>query len=319
MHGFPRADGFNPGNFRTWDQFTNPGALAVFFVPGGYLDSINEDFQRVTGYSYVTVEPVRELWLTGGVSYDCETYPSNFRNPPVTPGQDTRSQVGPKAAIVWSPLPEVTLRGAYTRSLGGVSLDESFRLEPTQLAGFPQAFRSLISESVVGSLSAPAYTTYGMALDIKLADRTFIEATAMQLQADVYQQVGVFSLDYQGGFVFPPVVPSSTPQQLNYRERVFKTSVNQLLEDHFVMGADYAITESRLNELLPDALSLSGSDVTETALLNQAGGYLLFNHPCGFFAKFDAQWYHQINTGDIASFGVSASSDFVQENIQAGW
>ena len=78
---------------------------------------------------------------------DEEEFPYYFRNPPVTSGEDTRSQLGPKAALVWSPIPEATVRGVYTRSLGGVSLDESYRLEPTELAGFPQAFRSLISES----------------------------------------------------------------------------------------------------------------------------------------------------------------------------
>ena len=50
-------------------------------------------------------------------------------------------------AVVWSPLREVTLRGVFSRALGGVSFDESFRLEPTQLAGFNQSFRSIISES----------------------------------------------------------------------------------------------------------------------------------------------------------------------------
>jgi len=49
------------------------------------------------------------------------------------------------------------LRGIFSRSLGGVSLDESYRLEPTQLAGFPQAFRTVISESLVGSVAAPEY------------------------------------------------------------------------------------------------------------------------------------------------------------------
>ncbi len=93
---------------------------------------------------------------------------------PVVPGEDSRSQVGPKAAIVWSPDSSVTVRGIYTRSLGGVSLDESYRLEPTELAGFPQAFRSLISENVVGSQSAPTFDTLGGAIDLKLGKRTYL-------------------------------------------------------------------------------------------------------------------------------------------------
>jgi len=62
-----------------------------------------------------------------------------------------------------------------------VSLDESYRLEPTQLAGFPQAFRTIISESVAGSVSAPEYETLGVALDIKLASRTYLGLEAAAL------------------------------------------------------------------------------------------------------------------------------------------
>ena len=50
------------------------------------------------------------------------------------------------------PAKAITLRGG-SRFLGGVSFDESYRLEPAQLAGFSQSYRSVISESAVGSVS----------------------------------------------------------------------------------------------------------------------------------------------------------------------
>src|SRR6185295_9164789 len=110
------------------------------------------------------------------------------------PCEDRRSQGGSKAAIVRSPLQEATMRGIYTRSLGGVSLDESYRLEPTQLAGFPQAFRTLISESIVGSVAAPEYETFGLALDLKLASRTYLGIQAERATAEVRRDVGVLFL-----------------------------------------------------------------------------------------------------------------------------
>ena len=88
------------------------------------------------------------------------------------------------------------MRGIYTRSLGGVSLDESYRLEPTQLAGFPQAFRTLISESTpgVGSVSAPTYETFGLALDLKLGSRTYAGIQAERLTSAVRRRIGVFTV-----------------------------------------------------------------------------------------------------------------------------
>src|SRR5262249_31006487 len=153
---------YQPGAFDTTARLYNPQSYASLFDERGTnAIHVPADFERLTGYGYLTFEPLDRLWLTAGLTYDDLTYPRNFRHPPIAPGQDHRSQLGPKAALVWSPAPQATIRGIFTKSLGGVSLDESVRLEPTQLAGFPQSFRSLISESLVGSVAAPEYTTYG--------------------------------------------------------------------------------------------------------------------------------------------------------------
>src|SRR5262249_37658972 len=133
--------------------------LSNFFYNPPALQDVSDRFERVSGYGYYTWEVRRGLLLTGGVAFDQISFPINHRSPPVSDGETTRDQVSPKAALVWTPCPELTLRGIYSRSLGGVSFDESFRLEPTQLAGFNQSFRTIINESVAGSVSAPKYET----------------------------------------------------------------------------------------------------------------------------------------------------------------
>ncbi len=185
---------------------------------------MTEGFNRYTSYGYLTVEPLEHFWLTGGAAYDDITYPDNFRNPPLSPGEAHTYQLGPKAGLVWSPVSLLTVRGAYTRSLGGVSEDESYRLEQTQVAGFPQTFRSLIPESVVGSVSAPEYTTYSAALDLKFPSRTYAGIQVQELETDVNRTDGALSLDNY----LPPFVPSSTPEQLRYREPSIGGSINQL-------------------------------------------------------------------------------------------
>jgi outer membrane receptor protein involved in Fe transport len=131
-----------------------------------------DDFERWTAYGYETLKLPGRIRLTGGFAYEHMRFPENFRSPPIQSGGETRERLDPKAAVVWEALPEATVRGAYMRSLGGVSLDESFRLEPTQLAGFNQAFRTLIPESLVGSVSAPELEVWGAALDLKFKTRT---------------------------------------------------------------------------------------------------------------------------------------------------
>jgi outer membrane receptor protein involved in Fe transport len=54
---------------------------------------------------------------------------STHRQPPIRSGTRTDDQLSPKAALVWSPREAITVRGIYTKSMGGVSVDESYRLE----------------------------------------------------------------------------------------------------------------------------------------------------------------------------------------------
>jgi hypothetical protein len=304
---------YQSGQFHTTDQFSNPGSFGFFFSPPYDADTTGP-FQRAAAYSYLTIEPIDHLKLTGGVTVDTEKFPYYFRNPPVTSGEDNRTQIGPKAALVWSPVPEATLRGIYARSLGGVSLDESYRLEPTELAGFPQAFRSLISESVVGSQSAPTFETIGAALDLKLPSRTYIGFEVDRLASKVNQGVGVFLVP-NGGI---NAVTSATPEQLDYVERSASVTVNQLVGDDFVLGLGYKITDARLNESLPEvplaALPTASQELTAT--LQQANAYILFNHPSGFYARAEAHWYGQHNTGWTPA---EPDVSFVQENIFAGY
>jgi hypothetical protein len=69
---------------------------------------------------------------------------------------------------------------------------------------------------------------------------------------------------------------------------------------------------------LPDvpvaALSTASQELTAT--LQQANAYILFNHPSGFYARAEAHWYGQHNTGWTPA---EPDVSFVQENIFAGY
>ena len=313
------------GSFDTSVTVINPPGLVTnggLFADAFDLTNVSANFERNTGYGYLTVEPMERLWLTAGLAYDEVTYPRNFRNPPIFPGEDNRAQFGPKAALVWTLFPlghqmgegntaELTVRAIYAKSLGGVSLDESYRLEPTQLAGFPQTFRTLIPESVVGSVSAPEFETYGGALDLKLPTRTYVGVQLERLDSDVRHDIGVLSIHNNQ----PPYLPESTFEKLKYREfPAFTASVNQLLGDNFALGASYNWSEVKLRDTLPK-VPVSALSVTEEAALHRVSGYALFNHPSGFFARAETDWYHQSNSGYTPAL---PGDDFFQHNLFAG-
>jgi Tfp pilus assembly protein PilF len=301
------------GSFQTQAIFTNPPtALAGLFNNPVADRSIHEDFERVTGYGYLTFEPVDRLWLTAGAAYEHMSYPDNFRNPPLSPGEAHKSQFGPKLGLVWSPVPPLTVRGTYTRSLGGVSADESFRLEQTQVAGFPQAFRSLISESAVGSVSAPEYETYAGALDLKFSSKTYAGLQVQRLNSDVGRTIGFLSLSNS------TFLPSSMPERLRYRETLIGGSINQLLGEWFVVGLGYQFDRVTFRDVLPrvPVSALASARQSDHADLHETGAYVLLNHPSGFFARADATWYYQLNSGYTPAL---AGDDFVQENLFLGY
>ena len=299
------------GQFGYSDTFTNsPPPLAALFLPTN--QSFSEPFQRFGGYGYLTVEPVDKLWLTAGLAYDAMEYPSNFRSLPVSAGTEWRQEPEPRFAIVWSPSDKVTLRGIYSRSLGGVSLDESYRLEPTELAGFVQTYRSVISESIVGSVSAEDVQLEGLALDLKFNHGTYAGLMAENIGTHVHQTVGDFLLANS----VAPYVVSSTPQNLDYYEQSFTAEVNQLLPDGFVAGASYVLTHSQLKSNYPEIPDDVLTPQNQSAFLHQLDSYLLFNHPSGFFARFDALGYLQENVGYD---GAEPGDNFVQLNLVGGW
>jgi len=291
-----------------------PSGVAPLFGNPAALGSFTEDFERWKGYGYLTFSPINHVWLTGGIAYDQVTMPSNFRHPPLSAGEETRNLWEPKAALVWSPLSQVTMRGVYTRSLGGVSLDESFRLEPTQLAGFPQAFRTVISESIAGSVSAPEFETSGLALDLKLGNRAYAGIQAERIESTVRREIGVFKLDN----ALAPFIPSTTREHLDYVEHSLAVTVNQLVGDEFAVGLQYRFTDAELHTRLPDVpvSVLTTADRTESSDLHQLRAYALWNHASGWFAGAEANWYHQQNFGYAPA---QPGDDFVQLNLFAGY
>jgi len=311
------------GDFDTTTRQDNPSSLGFIFpdppAPMAQQD-VDNQFKRFSVYGYHQWQIFEPLQLIGGVAYDHITYPENFRTAPVSGNETTSDQVSPKAGFIWTPLAGTTARFAYTRSLSGATVDQSYQLEPSQVAGFIQNYRSVIPESIAGAIAGATFDTYDLSLEQKFSTGTYLSAAGQILDSSVDRVDGAFGYD----FLAPPAVPSGTKENLNYSEKSLLFTANQLLGQEWAVGAQYRVSEAVLNDNyvnVPNGLFFGSPPTFQPrsrteGTLNQVTLSANYNHPCGFFAEGDALWYGQRNDG----YNPAEPGDyFWQFNAFAGW
>lgn len=272
----------------------------------------NTGLERTALYLYDFWQVLPQLQLAGGLSYDRLEHPRNIDIPPITEGEIENEKVSPKAGIIWTPWEFTTLRGAYTRSLGGVFYDQSVRLEPSHLAGFVQSFRSLIPESVVGLVPGMEFEIYGLAIDHRLPTQTYLGAAGEILRAEGNREVGIFNYETR------PATFSSTTEELKFEEQSLTFYLNQLLGDEWSLGARHRLSRAELRDDYPAVAPRFRPDLHSDleAVLNHTSLHLLYQHRCGFFAGAESNYYHQTNDGYS---GALPGDQFWQHNLLAGY
>jgi len=289
---------FQKGELATANQHTNSSFFPFLFPTAP--QEVTSDFERLSVYAYDYWRPWPSLQLIAGLSYDRLHYPQNFRYAPISDQEDTKDQWSPKAGLVWTPVSRTTVRAGYSRSLGGVSFDQSFRLEPTQVAGFVQAFRSLVPESVAGANSASTFDTWGVSLEQRIGKGTYVGVGGELLKSDVDRQLGIYNM--AGLFV---ITPGSTPEELRYEEKALLLSFYQLVGSEWSFGARYRLSDAtlsrRFSQVDPSVPSSGGfvAAQKDKSLLHELRLFGLFNHPSGVFTEAEAVWYRQDNDGYV--------------------
>ena len=285
---------------------------------GETLDQqIGPGMNRADAYGYYEWKPMEQLHLTAGLVYDALSFPANAGLPPLGEDKEQRELLGPKAGFTAELWREGWLRGAWSRSLGGVSFDNSIRLEPSQIAGLTTAYRSIIPESVEGLVPGSTFDVWSLAFDQRLSTETYFGAEAGLSKSRGSRDVGAFSNAIP--FIAVPDSPTSTTESLRYAEKSFSAYASQLLGRDFAAGARYRWTEGALKTTLPQFGGISDAALLtqdEHARLQHVQLYLLFNHPSGFFAEWSSDWYQQHSDG-VGSPG--PGGHFWQHNIFAGY
>ena len=315
------------GTFETESilSLVRPNFSGGFSTPAA-LQRTEADFQRMTVYGYDYWNATRNLTLIGGFSWDSIEHPDNFRNPPVNDRQREEDRLSGKLGFTYAPSRRFTMRGVYTEGMGGVTFDESVRLEPVQLAGFNQAYRTVISESLAGSVENPLYKIMGLSVEGSLPTRTWWGANVRVIEQDVDRTIGAFT-GYDAGFfpITPAFFPDSASQRLDYREVALGFTLNQLIGDEFAVGAGYRVTRSDLRTVFPELVASGASfaDLKNGATLHEIALNAHWNSPTGLFATVEANWYLQhldddprgITSGELPREG----DDTLQINALVGY
>jgi outer membrane receptor protein involved in Fe transport len=275
------------------------------------------DLDRVGLYAYENWQVFEPLRLTAGLSYDRLHYPRNVDTSPITDAETTTQRLSPKAGILWTPSKDTHLRGFYSQSLGGVFFDNSVRLEPTQIAGFNQAYRSLIPESVVGLVPGTRFETFGVGFDKAIKKTgTYVTLDGQILTSEATRTVGILVT----GTVPDPDMPGSTRQRLDFEEKSVALAVNQLLSEEFALGARYRLTYADLEQRFIDLPSTTTGAIPLrqdlAATLHQVWLYANYNHASGFFGRLGGVWSAQSNHG---YGGTRPGDDFWQYNAAVGY
>ncbi|MEK7675093.1 MAG: FecR domain-containing protein [Verrucomicrobiota bacterium] len=280
-------------------------ATTVFHLPDGstrpnsFAQDLSAPLERLDFYAYHQWQILEALRLSTGLGYDRLRFPRNLDVPPLTGGEEEKDQISPKAGLLYAPGKNTTFRALYTQSLGGLFYDNSIRLEPTQVAGFNQAFRSILPESAVGLLPGAEFETWSAGVDHAFQSRTYAGVEAELLSSEGQRTLGVMT-NFAGGLPLADT-PSSTRQSLDFEEKSIVFTLNQLLGKEWSLGARYRLSEARLTgrfiDVPPGVIGLSSFNQDNTATLQQLNLFLIYNHPGGFFSQVQSHWTAQSNQG----------------------
>lgn len=278
---------------------------------------IDEPFQRADVYLYDQWQLLDSLSLIGGLTYSHVEYPVNADLAPLATGTESKDVLGPKVGAIWNPWKQGLVRAMYSRSIGGLYFDNSVRLEPTQLGGFNQTFRSLIPESVAGLVPGTEFDVVSIGIDQSLTGGVFLGAGFDWLGSDGERQVGVLT----NSTILPiPDSAALTRQTLKFQERSFSVYAGWLLGDEFSVSARYRLSAADLESSFPEipvaAVGLNQLEEEVTSILHHGQFNAQWQHPFGWFARWTSDWYQQSNAG---YFTDQPGDDFWQHSIFAGY
>jgi hypothetical protein len=190
------------------------------------------------------------------------------------------------------------------------------------VAGFNQAYRSLAPEAVAGDSSGSKFDTFDLSLEQKFDTGTYLSLAGQLLYSEL--------TDVQGAFIWAPDInpdqafPAGFNKSQNFHEQSLVFTADQLLGKQWSAGVVYRLSRAKLDvnyvNFDPDQMYNLQAPFQPysslTSILNTVNLHANWNHPCGLFSIFSADWVSQDNFGFTPS---EPGDDFWQCNVYAGY
>ena len=238
-----------------------------------------ERWARFGIYAYDTVRLLDGLYLTPGVAYDQVTYPTRLQSMVAASGTRSVSRVSPKLGLRWDATDRTSIHAGYAMGLSGVGLEQSYRLEPTQIGGVNQAERG----TAPGELSA---ARSGLKMDVAGlgVDHAFGHGLYAGARVNTRSTEGAFERAYHYQ------APKYLTAKESYRENSIEAYASWLAAKRLSIGLSYSATAARLTQNSSIATDL---DADYEGLLHRLTLQARYQHESGFFVAAEGSLYHQ--------------------------
>lgn len=274
----------------------------------------DNDFERAEAYVYGYFDLTEQLSLIAGANATRFTYPIEAFTYPASSGEETATRLLPKLGLIWRKSPDLVLRAAYAKSLGGLALEDGYRLEPTQVAGFLQGYRTLMAEEIDGTHPAVEFDIFGAGGTYFIDERMFLDVELNSRTSSSDRAIGRFAFD--GDFA-----AASWPSNTEFEESSGNIDLSYLIQPATTLSLGFNYTDSEIASEIP----LVGAEVDRGGDLAATQLRVLHRAPEGLFASAAIRYLKQSTDETTRVDGVvidrasRSGVERVQCDVEVGW
>lgn len=256
----------------------------------------NYNADTTTYYGYLNARTTEWLNLTAGLSYKDLKMPAFDVLAPYANGSRSIDDLLPKAGFTLNLSDKLTARGAYFKTLGSSTVNDSGSIEPTIVGSFLQ---------LLGDLPATQAENYGFGIDYKEPAEWYFGAEY------IYRDLNRSNVEYDTHFIadFTQLNESFT---LNETEG-FEDEREDLIKSYLY----HILSESTVGYLEYRRERLEAFDISEINDTHRIRSGLKYFSDAMWFLSLEADWYRQDRKG-IFNF-IDGSDNFWIANLGFGF
>lgn len=301
------------GDWRTLFELTDSPDLV-----GSGQDSVRFDvdqpFDRIEAYLYDYFDVSQVLTIIAGLNITKFEYPQNAFTLPPSEGEKVTEKFLPKIGLLWNPDPELLLRAAYSESLGGLALDDGYRLEPTQVAGFLQGYRTLLAEALDGSHPAAEFEHLGLGAMREFGENLYFDLEYTSRKSISDRGVGRL-------FSESEILSGNWFTDTKFRERIVEATVSKIFGESTTVVAGLFHNRSSVRSRIP----VIRADTDRKGELSAFSARLLHRYRNGYFAAIDLRYIDQeieersLLNGELIDQVEGKDAVNWQSDVEFGW